>query len=811
MPLARTIGVGGVPLRGGAITVRPKALLKPGTFSWIQNVKPTRPGFSKRAGQRKLHSTADGTNQAMSMYQFKKTRIDENIYLVQMSDGDFLQLTNSPPTVTTGAMGSEAYSGTTAPKPASYSNLNDMLVVSNGVDQHLLYPGATSYPLSVIVYKSGGAADINNSKGVLDEGFDYTLELTDGLTTTSATLSALPARTAGSGIFVCTPVPAKSFTFTMGDTNDDASVMSIYYWKSTSAWATVSDISDGTDVGGDTLKQSGTVTFTAPSDIQERYLFGKVGYWYLITFSVALDASVTVTKLTYNAPWATLVPMWDGSPVYAAVVLVEGTSTYDTYSAESVDLDTLALGKKIYICSYDKIEGIYIDPGDTPNATGTSITSLKYWDGDSWETLTVADDGSAGLSNAGWVIFNRQTAAQPRQMESNRIRAYWYELILSAELAADVVVGITTMPFYEIKSYGNVGQANCSWKERMLYTFADKYQEYVYITNTDSAQILVSTDTGIIQVGDGRPHKVTAIVNFFNNVLVFQEEKGNIGGCITMLQGYNKPTFGKLVLSTKMGTMSAKTVDVVENVYTATATDERLKTVAFFLSRYGVGACDGTSIAIISDAIQNYFDPTKTECIRHGYESQMWLKHDPVDHVIRIGLVSGSTATVPNVFPVYDLVDRVWYFDVRAQALSFWENVEAGSGQFPVTQVAGGTADGTVYQVNYGTADVDTAIDTYIRMEFSGAGQYFALLQFMLQCMAQSSGNITLTTYQNNISKDTLTLSMIADLTNREIRRHLLSLNVIDQLISVKIQNSSATESMSLLNVGAEIRIWVNR
>ena len=812
MPLARQIEITGVPLQGGAITVREKALLKPGEFSWIQNVKPTRPGFSKRAGQRALHSTADGTNQAMSAYQFLKTRIVENKYFIQMSDGDVLELTNAPPTVTAGAMGSEAYSGNTSPEPASWANLNDILLFSNGVDQHQLYPGATSYVDKFVVYISGGAEeDMAATKGILDEGTDYSLEISDGLTTTVALLNDMKARTAGGAVYICTMVPAKSFTFTVQNTNDNASTMSLYYWKNTSAWAAVSDISDGTDVAGDTLGKSGTVTFTAPSDVQERFLFGRVGYWYLLGFSAALDASVSISKVTYDAPWHSLKAHWDGAPVYAVQVLVEGTSQYDTYAGESVDLDALALGKKIYICSADPIEGIYIDPGDTPNATGTSITTLKYWTGSAWAALTVAADGSTGMSNAGWVLFNRQTAAQPRHMEASKIRAYWYELIFSAEIAADVVVAMYVMPFFEIENYGNVGSASAVWKERALWTFVDRFQEYVYITASDNPYALSSEDSGTIQVGDGRPHKIVAIKNFFNNVLVYQEEKGSAGGCITMLQGYSRPTFGKLVLSTKIGGMSVKAIDVVENVYTATATDEELKTVAFSLSRYGVVACDGVSIGIISDDIQNYFDPSKTECIRAGYENQMWLKHDPVDHVIRIGLVSGASATVPNVFPVYDLITRQWYFDVRAQALSFWENVDSGAAGSTFTQIAGGVADGLLYQVNYGTADVSTAIDTYIRMEFSGRGHYLALLWFMIQCVAKATGNITLTTYQNGIQKDQLTLSMAAEVTNQEIRRHLLSLNVVDQHIALKIQNSSATDTITVMNVGVEMRVWLNR
>ena len=49
---------------------------------------------------------------------------------------------------------------------------------------------------------------------------------------------------------------------------------------------------------------------------------------------------------------------------------VEGTSTWETYAAGAVDIDSLAAGKKVVFAATDPIEGIYIDPGATPNATG---------------------------------------------------------------------------------------------------------------------------------------------------------------------------------------------------------------------------------------------------------------------------------------------------------------------------------------------------------------------------------------------------------------------------------------------------------
>ena len=96
MPVTKLTRLKASPLRGGAITVRDAGLLKPGEFSVAQNVRPLHPGFEKRKGQIALHTEADGTNRALSLYQFRKRDVDETHMYAQMSDGDVLEATNAP-------------------------------------------------------------------------------------------------------------------------------------------------------------------------------------------------------------------------------------------------------------------------------------------------------------------------------------------------------------------------------------------------------------------------------------------------------------------------------------------------------------------------------------------------------------------------------------------------------------------------------------------------------------------------------------------------------------------------------------------
>ncbi|GAG40661.1 unnamed protein product, partial [marine sediment metagenome] len=253
---------------------------------------------------------------------------------------------------------------------------------------------------------------------------------------------------------------------------------------------------------------------------------------------------------------------------------------------------------------------------------------------------------------------------------------------------------------------------------------------YLYLTEAYNAFGLNGNDYGILETGDGRSNKIVAMRRFHNELLVYQEELGVEGGTLTLFEGYSPTTFGKLVLSTKLGTMNNNSVAIIDGVLTSTRTEEKVKTLAFALSRYGIYACDGLNLFMISDDIQNYFDPTKDECIRRGYESKMWLAHDTAKNVLRIGLVSGDSATEPNVFPVFDLVDKVWSFDTPAQELSCMIEVE-GDGDVAIIQIGGGIDDGFVYQLNYGTNDVSTLVDSYLQLEFNAGGEYMLLRELM--------------------------------------------------------------------------------
>jgi hypothetical protein len=756
-----------VPFHGGMDIVHETYQLPLAAYSDIQNMRPMRPGFKKRKGQAKLHTTADGTNKVMTAYCFSKGKRAEVKTFAQMSDGDVLQATANPPTVTTGAFGSSVHAATTPANmmPASWATIRDMLVYTDGSEGPFIYSGE-QYPVAgFYVYRSDAAIP-----NIPIAGIDYTKQVTDDETATVAVLDSLGTLAQFDAVFIRTLTPARAFNITMGsDVNGSAAVAQMHYWNG--GWAAASaGWADGTDTAGATLAKTGQMAFTMTADHVPHYLFGESGYWYRLSLaSGALDSSVDIVKVTYESSWTAMQNVWDGIPLSAieAYVYVAATTNYEFYAGSAISLDAITSSDKIYFNSSDQSLAFYVTVQYTPNANAATM-AVKYSNGitasgTSFTAVSNLSDGTAvgsiSLAKDGWVTFTRPTNEEPGMFQSSNYQSHWYELSFSASLTEGMVIGIETMPYQTMTDFGDC-YALSTFKRRVAYAF-EYIPGYVAISGTELPFCLNGEDFFLQDIGDGRYNKVTCLKRFYNELLVWQEERGTDGGCLTLIEGYSAQTFGKRIISTLHGTFSAKSAIVVEDVPTSgkivmgqgglSQTDTKI-TAAYFLCRDGVFMTDGKGLDMISLPIQDYFDPKDSKCIRRGYEKEHWISWDSTYQILRVGIVSGPTATVPNVFLVYDIKTKAWSHDVLGQALACHAEVEATSGQFPLLQIGGGTADGTVYLLNTTYLDVAAAITAYVVMEFDGGGHTLHLEEIVLRV----SGSCNLIPYADDVVKTTI-------------------------------------------------------
>jgi hypothetical protein len=764
-----------MPFRGGCKTAVEPELLSLGDFSMIQNMRQLHPGMEARKGQIALHSTPDGTNRVMNLYQFVKGKVTERHLYAQMSDSDILEATNAPPTVTTGVFGAEVFSGSASPIPASFANNNDMLLMCNGVDLPQIYPGIGSKIQKFIIFRGAAAPTTYPSIGE-----DWTLNVT-GFATAAAPLDSLGDLSADYDcVFVCCPVVANTLTWTVSLPNGTAAVMLGKYRKSDGTWAALASFTDNTAVGGKTLAQSGTMTWTAPTDSIPSYMYGATGFWYQFYLDTGgdLDSEVEVTAITYEAAWQSIVNMCDGAmvPIIEAQFFNDTYDTWHTYGSASITLagyDGTAFKKNggtidaLYISSFDDIEAIYVEIVGAGNTTASVALAVYRWNGAAWVD-TSCSDGTNGCTNSGWITFARG-ASKPQQFNNGQYYAHWYKItpagegdyITNSTPSPDeaIVISVRVLPYYDINEIGK-GMTCASWKQRAVY--GTNIDQYLYLTPPSSPMVLNGDDFTMLEPGDGRSNRPVCLRNFKDDLMVFQEEKGKDGGCITKFTWHTDvDDISKLNVSTTLGAMNAKCVDVVDGIEAPLNRDQPIMTLAFFLSRRGIFITDGSTFYQIDDDIRNYFDPTKTECIRRGYEDKMWLKYDSAKNVIRIGLVSGQDSTLPNVFPVLDLKDKAWSFDLLAQELNCMTEVEAASGNIPVLQVGGGVDDGTVYLMNTGSLDVGSAIDSFATMEIDGKGEVIRMGEFVLRLKdATGYAGAVVTPYEDGVPTSSITVDL---------------------------------------------------
>ena len=741
------------PLEGGIDIVREIYQLPLGGYSSIVNMRPLRPGFVKRKGCAKLNTSADGVNKVMTLFGFSKGKQSQIKFYAQMSDGDVLQATNNPPTVGT-TFGTSVYNTTGTMYPASWAVIDDHLLYTDGTGYPRIFSGETEYVSNFIVYVSAAAIP-----DVPKMGNDYSIEVADNDSTTVAILDSLGTLAQYDCIFIRTETPADTLTWTITAANGSAAVAQMHYWNG--AWTGVTSFTDNTASDGATLALTGqTMTWTMTTDHLPKYMFGANGYWYRLSLaSGALDSEVEVTEVTYNSDWMEVQSLWDGVPVSSieAYVYINSSATYQYYSSDVIEIGGLTSSDKFYFNSVDPIVGFYASVGEVPNETAATTIGVKYWNGSAFATVSVNDStivDSKSFASDGWVTFAHPSDEQPTMFQSSDQFTYWYEVSFNQTLTADMVVSIETMPYFKMEDWGK-SYALSSFKQRAAYSF-DKAPGYIMISSSHNPMVINGDDSALQDVGDGRANRVICIKKFYNELLVWQEEKGKDGGCLTLIEGYSPATFGKRVLSTVLGTYSAKTAVVIEDVPNVDPNEKVVRrAVAVFLSRYGVFMTDGKNIVCISTDIQDYFDTRESVCIRRGYDKEHWIDYDSLYNVVRIGIVSGSTAEVPNVFLVYDVKTGKWSTDDLTQPFACHAEVEAASGQYTVLQVAGGTADGTVYQTNYGSEDVDTSFTGSLTMEYDGQGHDL----FLDEIVVRVNGACTLTPYADTIAKTDITIA----------------------------------------------------
>lgn len=843
MPLVPYIECGLFGLQPRMITARDPELLATGEFTWAFEIRNTWPGVVSRGGIVAFADPTggfDGSTAPRSIYQFNTKYANTQQLVLQMDNGSVVIQDNWP--VPTGATpyvaeGVALPAGTGA-IPASFCTVEDQLIISDGIRQHSIY----SPPGSRI-----GAAVIST------DGSTINIDYTDSMMAGTA-----ESFVGSSSFYLCTDAPARRFDFVVSVANTAASTMTISAVVS-GAWASQT-FTDTTTTAGKPFAKSGYINLTNghPANELPVYRFGRVGYWYKIAVTSAFVA-LNLSKITQSSVTPSGIKnTWDGVMPYVvearvtAGTRVKGSGAnnnglpsdtgaasgpsgvfqgpdprrprpkvskrYDVYGGGDIILSFINNGI-LYMSCADPAEAFYFNIIDNENTAQYVISGIEIFDSAGAFTTITYTDKTAGLTKSGEIILNPAHVDNVVLSDLNgsaKYKAYFYKISITGGTDNNLLkMSAQYRPRYYIEDFGTIGLVCGSWKNRAVYVF-DQYPSYLYVSRAGDAQCLNGEDFGILKAGDGRSNAVVGMVNFVNELLVFQEETGAQGGCVTLFAGYAPANFEKLVLSSSLGAVNGKCIATVDGVMTATATDERLATICYFLSKHGLCATDGRTVSIISDDVADLFDPASSYHITWTAiaRNAMWLAYDSSCNIIKIGLCCDGSDSV-NDYLVYDITSRTFSFDSHTQTVISMQEVstdETGLLTGGLKIVLGGVktydVENSVYvsslsRFNSGTDDLGVAFSPFLKMVVNG--QQGEIITVNQMAIAGDFGAVTLSGFRNNDLSTSLFTKSISG--SSASFRNRFGLNITSGTIALQLEGTGGDFSISKLGVGA--KAWI--
>jgi len=729
--------------------VTPAVLLPQGWISDGKNMRKVslRGGWKPRKGCTLFNTTAlESGADVLSLHCYKHPRNADYHFLAQVNS-KLVDSPQDPPTAAAGTAWTTIESSNVHATTAGFSDVvNEEFFYADGASRPLMWGGDTPFCTGFIVYD--GSADVYN---------DYTRYVRDENDSTEAIVLG----TASDNFYVCAPCRAEGLILDFGTTvNTAASTLQIQAWRTSSGagtWVSVSSMADGTASSGATLSVDGTITWTRSTDDLLRVVSGITGYWYKFGWSNALTGSVDVISAQVQYDMAPLDNKWDGNPEW-----VTGCKLYDN-SAEQykeylgkvsnestsayADLGSVTETDVLYFKTVEPATGIGVGVvPDYENTNAQTISALKYWDGDSWESVTGLDDeteeNSKTLAKTGWIWWDAsQITPYRRELEGDPLAGYWYQIIFTGDLSSDVRAYLMTYaPFpEELPKYDGC----IEFKGRLFLWGDPEYPNRLRYSVQGRPDCFSGTDSGWTDPF-GNMSKITCARRFYNELIVWKEDS------VWLLEGNTPSNFGRLKIADTVGLASPHTAHVVETGYPAMHRDETLS-IAIWQDVDGVYVLDGRKPKKVSLPIDHYFNPEYSSTVIAATSIKSLSAYvDKINNEYHLLL--------PSAELVYNVVSDEWYPPwEREQDLLCGISFKGADNR---DYTYGGDTDGFIHRLENDTTDkttsnTDTTITHNIKTRAISANPeqsttlLFTFRRIQCEFKARSSGSVTTTVFSD--------------------------------------------------------------
>ncbi len=481
---------------------------------------------------------------------------------------------------------------------------------------------AANYTGSVYIGSSGGA---NYFVGSMDE-----MRVSNSDRWTSAFTSPITAYGTGNitNLYVSSTLPLESVKFYVGTANTGTGTMTGYYWSG-AAWTPVSSLSDGTAVAGKSLAQTGTVSFTSTvSTAKLKSIASSVLYWYKFEITEC-DTTTTLTQVTCSAAMQQLKDIWDGEFRSVGSFQLYQSSQYKDYTTNvfenSFDLSNDATVAKIasFTAASDhlvvgftqRMSGLTIGIVGTNVNTATSVSTVSYYNGASYTALTTKDDqtvsNNCSLGQSGMVLWDAPAITSEHKTRiagagTQSADLYYYKITFSGNWSSNVwIYYIGGIPVQETVKGWEMPVSHAG--RLFLLANTDTRPDAYRITSYGTSQVLNGADTTEDYFGDGlKPVAAASIVSRYgaqtSSILIVPNEQRTYG-----VFGDTLDEFKVKVIAEYDGCNAPLTMDVAS--VPDFALPGRGKKVAIWQSQRGIVMSDGNPPILISEDIEDKFDP----------------------------------------------------------------------------------------------------------------------------------------------------------------------------------------------------------
>ncbi len=581
-------------------------------------------------------------------------------------------------------------------------------------------------------------------------------------------------------VYVRSTLPLEAIKLYVENVNTSASTAAGTYWDG-SSFADLASLSDGTDDGGVTLAQDGSVSFTSTaSTAKPKYINGVPLYTYWLTFT-GIDAGVTISYCTVSAPFQDIADLWDGIDRSIAACFKYETSytnytlnvSADVYTtsdsttyADLTSLGAYSGGNNCLIVGFFEQMSAFnigVAPDKTNSTANTLLEGIDYWDGSSFTAMAGLEDGTseAGISLAKsgtasvtapspWLVFQSVIADNSVPLYYYRFR--WNQILAAGGVRIYHISGIPAqkqIQGYKFPIYNN--------ETLMLCGNMDGKQNSLIIAAPDTAQVFNGDNSQEIEFGDDSALMCGCTVfsqygsNLFNITLIFKnkEEWGLVNSGSSWL---------KYRISPSIGCPYPLTLDTVI-IPPTEGQSAANRNIAIWANDNGVYTSEGRHPVDVSYDIRDLFDQNSATHINLSYGQSFYGKTDQqkLEYHLFVATTTGTVTTL----------DDEWVLDLRRWK---WFHVDRTSGKkiqcmINVTDLYGanytyGFLDaGYMERLEYGTTfDGEDIVSTWQTGDFPlidgdplTETEVTAIVPFMV-AKATTTENVTITHYIDSFS-----------------------------------------------------------